>query len=437
MMMIESNSDAVAQLLLGWISSGLRPLWKPESAIHTVLPWRPISRPEPPYSPAARKNSGLDAFARQAHGGSPSIRLPPWSGASLAHKPTSGITYWPKPFGDLKSLATGVRRMMLAGRPEQREGSMRPVGYIALACLLVMGATVPSRAEEIVILTGGTSGVYYPLGLALQKIFERDLPNSKVSVVSTQATVENLNLLQQGKGQLALAQGDILTDAWKGNPEAGFPSSRTKIRLVGAAFPNYIHIIARRDANIASVHDLRGKRVSVGAARSGNELNARALLSAADMSYADLLQVEYLAYGESVDLMAKQQLDAAIISAGLGVAAVNQAVSQMPIAFVPVQRDLIEKTQNMFFAADIPANTYKTQASDIPTAALNNFFVTSSDASEDTVYRITKTIFSNVQELQGVHPAARVLNREKALVVRPIDIHPGAARYFREVNLLR
>jgi TRAP transporter TAXI family solute receptor len=314
---------------------------------------------------------------------------------------------------------------------------MRALQYLVAASLLMMCLTARSPAEDIVILTGGTSGVYYPLGLALQKIFERDLPNSKVSVISTQATVENLNLLQQGKGQLALAQGDILTDAWKGNPEAGFPSSRTKIRLVGAAFPNYIHIIARRDANIASVQDLRGKRVSVGAARSGNELNARALLSAADMSYADLLQVEYLAYGESVDLMAKQQLDVAIISAGLGVAAVNNAVSQMPIAFVPVRRDLIDKTRDMFFAADIPANTYKTQSSDIPTAALNNFSVTTSDASEDTVYRITKSIFSNVQELQAAHPAARVLNREKALVVRPIDIHPGAARYFREVNLLR
>jgi TRAP transporter TAXI family solute receptor len=314
---------------------------------------------------------------------------------------------------------------------------MRALQYLVAASLLMMCLTARSPAEDIVILTGGTSGVYYPLGLALQKIFERDLPNSKVSVISTQATVENLNLLQQGKGQLALAQGDILTDAWKGNPEAGFPSSRTKIRLVGAAFPNYIHIIARRDANIASVQDLRGKRVSVGAARSGNELNARALLSAADMSYADLLQVEYLAYGESVDLMAKQQLDVAIISAGLGVAAVNNAVSQMPIAFVPVRRDLIDKTRDMFFAADIPANTYKTQSSDIPTAALNNFFVTTSDASEDTVYRITKSIFSNVQELQAAHPAARVLNRENALAVRPIDIHPGAARYFREVNLLR
>ncbi len=213
----------------------------------------------------------------------------------------------------------------------------------------MMCLSTPALAEDIVILTGGTSGVYYPLGLALQKIFARDLPNSKVSVISTQATVENLNLLQQGKGQLALAQGDILTDAWKGNPEAGFPSSRTKIRLVGAAYPNYIHIIARRDANIRSVQDLGGKRVSVGAARSGNELNARALFSAADMSYADLLQVEYLAYGESVELMAKQQLDAAIISAGLGVAAVNLAASQMPIVFVPVQPDLIAKTRNVFF----------------------------------------------------------------------------------------
>jgi len=302
--------------------------------------------------------------------------------------------------------------------------------------LSLLWLTTPSVSQEILILTGGTSGVYYPLGLALQKIFQRELPGSKVSVVATQATVENLNLLQQGKGQLALAQGDILTDAWKGNPEAGFPSSRTKIRLVAAAFPNFIHIIARHDANISSVTGLRGKRVSVGAARSGNELNARALLSAADMSYADLLQVEYLAYGESVELMAKQQLDAAIISAGLGVAAVDKAISQMQIDFVPIQQELIDKTRQMFFAANIPANTYQTQSSEVPTAALNNFFVTTSDASEDTVYRITKAIFGNLKEVQAAHPAAKVISAEKALAVRPIDIHPGAARYFREMKLL-
>jgi uncharacterized protein len=312
---------------------------------------------------------------------------------------------------------------------------MRAV-WLLKTTIVLSFLTFPAAAQNIVILTGGTSGVYYPLGLALQKLFEKEIRGSKVSVISTQATVENLNLLQDGKGLLALAQGDILTDAWKGNPEAGFPSSRTKIRLIGAAYPNYIHIIARRDANIKSVHDLRGKRVSVGAARSGNELNARALLSAADMSYADLLQVEYLAYGESVELMAKQQLDAAIISAGLGVAAVNQAASQMPIVLVPIGSDIIEKSRNMFFAASIPANSYATQVAEIATAALNNFLVTTSDASEDVVYRITKAIFSNLKEVQAAHPAAKVLSLENALVVRPIDIHPGAIRYFREVKLL-
>jgi TRAP transporter TAXI family solute receptor len=181
---------------------------------------------------------------------------------------------------------------------------MSVIARIAKFALLFFIA-MPTSAQEIVILTGGTSGVYYPLGNALKKIFERDIPNSKVSAVSTQATVENLNLLQQGKGVLALAQSDVLAEAWKGNPEAGFPSSRTKIRLVGAAYPNYIHIIARREANIKSVFDLKGKRVSVGAARSGNELNARALLGAAKISYADLLQVEYLEYGQTVDLIIK------------------------------------------------------------------------------------------------------------------------------------
>jgi hypothetical protein len=165
-----------------------------------------------------------------------------------------------------------------------------------LLCLLALASVSisPSHAQSIVILTGGTSGVYYPLGLALQRIFERELPSMKSSVLSTQATVENLNLLQSGKGQLAFAQGDILTEARKGNPEAGFPSSRTKIRLIGAAYPNFIHIIARQDANIHSAQDLRGKRVSVGASRSGNELNARVLLGAAGLSYADLAHVDYL-----------------------------------------------------------------------------------------------------------------------------------------------
>src|SRR3546814_385667 len=164
----------------------------------------------------------------------------------------------------------------------------------ACFALAIMGSCSGALADDLSILTGGTSGVYYPVGVKLQEIFEREIPEHSFKVLSTQATVENLNLIQRGAGILALAQGDILSEAWKGNPEAGFPSSRTKIRLVGAAYPNFIHLVAREDAGIHSLRDLIGKRVSVGAARSGNELNARALLGAAGLRYADLSQVAYL-----------------------------------------------------------------------------------------------------------------------------------------------
>jgi len=185
------------------------------------------------------------------------------------------------------------------------------------------------------------------------------------------------------------------------------------------------------------VFELKGKRVSVGAARSGNELNARALLGIAKISYADLLQVEYLEYGQSVDLLVKGQLDAAIISAGLGVAAVQRAASQVPIDIVPIDAKLIENSNGMFYAISIPADSYPGQKQQVNTAALNNYFVTTIDASEDLVYRITKAIFGNLKEIRAAHTAASGMSSESALAVRPIEVHPGAARYFREAGVLR
>ncbi|HEX2257135.1 MAG TPA: TAXI family TRAP transporter solute-binding subunit [Afifellaceae bacterium] len=305
--------------------------------------------------------------------------------------------------------------------------------FLALAFTAISYGT---SAEDYAILTGGTSGVYYPVGVKLQEIFEREIPEHSFEVLSTQATVENLNLLQRGSGILALAQGDILSEAWEGNPEAGFPSSRTKIRLIGAAYPNFIHLLAREETDIRTLGDLVGKRVSVGAARSGNELNARALFGAAGLSYADLLQVEYLRYGEGVELFTKGELDAILVSAGLGVAAVIEASQRVPVRFVPIEREFVETKAKMFFPITIPANSYPGQTVEIPTAALNNFFVTTSDASEEMVYRITKAIFENIDSVRSVHPAAEVISLENALAIRPIEVHPGALRYFREKGLV-
>jgi uncharacterized protein len=156
------------------------------------------------------------------------------------------------------------------------------------AVLLVLGGGLAGAAEFITVLTGGTSGIYYPLGVSLSKIYGERIEGSKTQVQATKASVENLNLLQQGKGEVAFTLGDALSLAWAGNEEAGFKGKLDKLRGLSALYPNYIQIVASKDSGIQSIADLKGKRLSVGAPKSGTELNARAVLAAAGMSYQDL-----------------------------------------------------------------------------------------------------------------------------------------------------
>jgi TRAP transporter TAXI family solute receptor len=301
-------------------------------------------------------------------------------------------------------------------------------------------ATAPARAQpagEIVILTGGTGGVYYPLGIALAKVYERALPGMRLTVQATQASVENFNLLQQRRGTVAFGQGDVMSNAFKGVAEAGFPSSRDRLRMVCALYPNYLHVVARKSARITSLRDLRGKRVSVGAPRSGNELNARDLLAAAGLSYADLRRVDYLAYNESVVLMRDGQLDAVIISAGLGVKAVAELAASTAVDIVPIAPELVAKSAGAFTPITIPARTYAGQPDPVPTAALSNFLVTHSDVPSELVHALVKELYANLAVLQSAHAAAGDIDPRAALVSRPIALHPGAERYFRETGLLK
>ncbi|NRF69586.1 TAXI family TRAP transporter solute-binding subunit [Aquincola sp. S2] len=307
---------------------------------------------------------------------------------------------------------------------------------LLLSALLPAAALAQADNNELVMLTGNTGGVYYPLGIALARIWERTLPGTRVTVQSTQASVENFNLLQQRRGSFAFGQGDVMSDAFKGNAEAGFPSSRDKLRMVAALFPNYLHLVAARSAKVRTVADLRGKRVSVGALRSGNELNARVLLGAAGMSYADLRRVDYVPYNDAVALMRDGQIDALIVSAGLGVKAVADLADSVAVEIVPLPPEIVARSGGVFAPAVIPANTYAGQDKPVVTAALINFLVTHSEVPPLQVYAAVKALYAHLGELRSAHPAAREIQRERALQSRPIALHPGAERYFREVGLL-
>jgi TRAP transporter TAXI family solute receptor len=253
----------------------------------------------------------------------------------------------------------------------------------AIAVAAVLSAA-PVRAQQFInVLTGGTSGVYYPLGVAIGKIYSDKIPNVKTQVQATKASVENLILLQQGRGEIAFTLGDSLKAAWDGDEEAGFKTKLDKLRTIGAIYPNYIQIVATADSGIKTLADLKGKSLSVGAPKSGTELNSRAILGAAGLSYKDIGKVEYLPFAESVDLMKNRQLNATLQSAGLGVASLKDLSTASEITVVSVPKQVVDKIGPPFVSVMIPANTYTGQDKDVPTAAVINYLVTSSAVTDD------------------------------------------------------
>ncbi len=308
---------------------------------------------------------------------------------------------------------------------------------LAFSAALVSGAAV-AQQQFINVLTGGQAGVYYPLGVALSQIFAKDIPNVRSTAQVTRASAENLNLLQAGRGELALTLADALSDAWNGNAEAGFNNKLDKLRGISGTYNNYIQIVANADSGIKTLADLKGKRVSVGAARSGTELNARAVFRAAGLSYQDLAKVEYLPFGESVELMKNRQLDATLQSAGLGVASIRDLATAIRIVVIPVPADVVAKIGDAAYQPSvIPANTYSGQTEDVATAAIPNFLVTHSGVSDDMAYRMTKAMYDNLDTLFAAHNAARAINRDNAIKGMPVPLHPGAERYYKEVGLIK
>jgi len=316
-----------------------------------------------------------------------------------------------------------------------RNSKVLSAGIVALSVSL--GSFAAKADEFINVLTGGTSGVYYPLGVALSEIYAKGIVGSRTQVQATKASVENLNLLQQGKGEIAFTLGDSLALAWEGNTEAGFPGKLDKLRGIAAIYPNYIQVVASADSGIKTLADLKGKSLSVGAPKSGTELNARAILGAAGMKYEDLGKTEYLPFAESVELMKNRQLDSTLQSAGLGVASIRDLATSVKINVVAVPADTVGKIGAPYMAVTIPAGTYEGQTEDVQTAAVGNFLVTHDGVSEETAYQMTKLLFESLDKMTAAHAAAKAIKLEAAIEGMPIPLHPGAEKFYKEKGIIK
>jgi TRAP transporter TAXI family solute receptor len=313
---------------------------------------------------------------------------------------------------------------------------------MAMLCASVM---LPARSGEIKfinILTGSVNGVYYPLGVALSQLYREALPGVKVSAQVTRASIENLNMLQAERGEVAFALGDTLAQAWRGAQGSAFHAPLTKLRVIAAIYPNYIQIVVRADADIATLADLKGKRIAVGLAESNTALNARAIFHAAGWSEQDMAQIEYAEFTEAAGRLRRRELDAALQSAGLGVAAIRKLAASMPVMIVPIPADIVTKLSDelgdgAYQPGVIPARTYAGQIADVPTAMIRNFLVTHTEMPADVVYAMTRVTLDHLDRLGQAHAVAKKIDRATAAQHGMVPLHAGAEKYYREAGLLR
>lgn len=294
-----------------------------------------------------------------------------------------------------------------------------------------------ARSRLVVVLSGELSGVYYPVGSALASLFVQKLPNTTVVLQVTRGAVNNLELLQSGRGTVGPALADTVLAAWKGIPASGFSRPAEKLRALAPLHDTYLHVVASRRSGVRIVADMKGRRIAVGPQGSGTELNARALLRALGLTYNDFSRVEFVSFNQAVDLMLNDQIDVMIQSSGLGAPSIQRLVAGTEVFFLAVPELIIDRMgSRVYTVSAIPAQSYGQQHVMVPTVSIPNILMTHADVSADLVYDLTRAFHQGLESLRKAHPATAGMPPGIQLTDLPVPWHPGALRYYREIGVL-
>lgn len=296
------------------------------------------------------------------------------------------------------------------------------------------GSGSGDRPSRIAVATGGTAGVYFPLGGAFANIITENVSGVTANAESTGASLENVNLLNNADVDFATIQNDISYYAFTGTEMFDDREPMTNLRAVASLYPEVVQIVANASANIQSVEDLRGKRVAVGAPGSGAEANARQILTAYGLTYNDI-QADFLSFAEAADGIKDGHIQAAFLTAGTPTAAITDLSTTHSVNLVPIPSAMAQQLIADFPFYDevvIPAGTYRNQDEDINTVAVMAMLTVRAGLSDDLVYDITKALFENLDAFAAAHSRGGDLSLATAKNGLSLELHPGAARYYNE-----
>jgi TRAP transporter TAXI family solute receptor len=320
--------------------------------------------------------------------------------------------------------AAGVRRVRRAA--------------LALTALLLLagcgGRAGGGEARRLAISTGAEGGVYFVLGAGVARLVDEHMDGYRATAEASTGSLENLNRVASGHSDIAMSLADAASDAVRGT---GSFERQLPLQALARLYTNYTQVVADAGAGVRTIPDLKGKRVSTGAANSGTEVIARRTLEAAGLNPDTDIRRERLGIADSAEALEAGKLDAFFWSGGLPTSAVSELADSRRLVLLPTDeyvQPLQQRYGQVYSVATIRAGTYKGVEQDIPTISVENFVVVNRSMAPELAERLTRFLFAHKRELVEVHPEARNIDTAHAQEVAPLELHPGAQRYYQEAR---
>src|SRR5512144_816050 len=296
-----------------------------------------------------------------------------------------------------------------------------------IATALGAGPAAAQQGTRISITTGGTGGVYYPLGGAMANVLSKYVPGLQATAEVTGGSVDNLKLINAGKSEVAFSMADAGWEAHEGLEK--FKDNRVPVRTLMVLYPNKMHVVTVEGTGINKLSDLKGKRVSTGSAGSGTEIMALRILEAVGIDTKKDRKQERLGAAESVNAIKDRKIDAFFWVGGVPTAAVTDLAATPGLKIKLIDHDEVVDAMNkkygpLYVKSAIPAGSYAGQDKPCAQADVWNILVANANMSPQMAYTIVKTLFE--------HKQAQNIELKSQSVGSPIPFHPGARKYFEE-----
>jgi TRAP transporter TAXI family solute receptor len=304
-----------------------------------------------------------------------------------------------------------------------------------LGAAMVAGVAI-AQIKAISIATGGTGGVYYPLGGGLANVLSKEIPGLQATAEVTGGSVDNLKLINSGQSELAFVMADAALDALNG--EDKFKGSKVPVRTLMVLYPNQMHVVTIEGTGIDKLADLKGKRVSTGSPGSATEVMAFRVIEAGGLDKDKDMKRERLGVAESVNAIKDRKIDAFFWVGGLPTAAVTDLAATPGVKMKMIDHSEVVDKMNakhgkLYAASLIKAGVYPSQDKDNKNTVVWNILVANASLPDEMAYKVVKTMIEKKADLVAVHQEAKSFSLDNQIKSNSsIPWHPGAVKYFAE-----